>query len=129
MSAAVQLMMATKPASGGGGLVAFSDDFSGDGDISARALTGGTGSWVEANGSLDTATGQLRSVTGSFAKNLAVVGTDSGSVTQYVCVTIPTTSGTIFPHLVLRYTDASSGYYSFEMDPSSGNWQWYKYDS
>lgn len=117
-----------KPAaSGGGGPVTLSDNFTGDGDISGRAGTGF--SWVEQTGSMDTTGGQFRVITGSFADNVAIANTSLASVNQYVLVNIVTTVANGFPHIMLRYTDASSPYYTLEMQTDTGNWQWYRYAS
>lgn len=122
-------VVARKNASPPSGLVDFSDDFSGDGNVNARALSGGIGTWAVAAGALNTSGGVLRSGNGSFAKNLAVIGTDCGSVTQYALYTITMQTGSVFPHIVLRYTDSSSAYYSFEIEAQAGVWGWYKYPS
>jgi hypothetical protein len=109
-------------AGGGGGAAAFSDDFN-------RADADGLGAnWTEAAGDGDIFSNTYRISSGSFANVTSVHNTSTGSLTQYVKVTI-TTAGAQYPWLVFRYTDGSSPYYTFQLDGNSADVSWYHFAS
>lgn len=102
---------------GGGGGAAFSDDFNrADGDSLGA-------NWTEAAGDADIASNHYRISTGSFGMVTSVHNTATGTTTQYIKVS----SGPDFqyPHLVLRYVDSSSGYYTLQIDGNTGGVEWY----
>lgn len=102
----------------GGSPNAFSDDFN-------RANGALGANWTTSAGAADINSNAYRSNTGSFGNVISVYNTSAGSLTQYVRVTLGVTN--IYPWIILRYTDASSPFYAFQVTGTNGLVEWYKF--
>src|SRR5688572_28203165 len=92
----------------GGGPNAFSDDFT-------RADSDNLGAnWTEAAGDADIFSNTYRLSTGSFGVVASIYNTTTGSLTQYIKMTLGTEAQ--YPWFVMRYTNSSSPFYTFQMD-------------
>jgi hypothetical protein len=107
-------------ASGGGGLIDITEDFTGaDGsNLSAN--------WTEAAGDWNIFSNGARQVSGSYASCFAVyTGTSTSTIKQYGRITFPNSSGE-YAGLIFRYVDSSSPFYAIYVDQNA-LWSWEVY--
>lgn len=106
---------------GGGGPAAFSDNFDrADGDSLGA-------NWTEEAGDADIFSNTYRLSTGSFGVINSIYDTPTGSLTQYVKVTLG--ADYQYPWLTFRHTDSSSADYRCQLDGSAGSVECYMFAS
>lgn len=110
---------------GGGGGQNFSYDFTG-----TDGAEWDVAKFTEASGSVNILTNQGRFVTTGFVFNAPIyTGANCSTVNQYHRLTVITVGVSNYLQYIFRYTDASSPYYTLEIDVSNGNASWYYWAS
>lgn len=105
----------TSISTGGGGLAAFSDDFTRADNDSLG------GNWTEADGDIDIFSNTARLSEGGFGENFAIYSaTACTTVNQYVRFTYQTEGG--YPQIPLRYTNSSTAFYFVEFSNTTVDW-------
>lgn len=111
-------------ATGGGGPAAFSYDFTGSNNDPWNTTI-----FTEVDGNVNIQGNTGNFVEGGFDSVLAVTTDSCTTVSQYHKFILSTVPALSFLHAAFRYTDASSPFYTVEIDVNNGNASWYRYAS